>query len=72
MPVHTVRFLLKCIATTGLYRIQRKCSHCVTATSSPPPIQPIISNNKSPSKVTQCERVLTVNAQNLIKDTFVK
>ena len=41
-PVHTVHFFLIAaaillIVTNGLYRIQWKCSHCATVTTSPTP-----------------------------------
>ena len=45
-------------ATNGLYRTQWKCSHYVTVTTSPTPIQPIMSKNKSQSQIVQCERAL--------------
>ena len=46
------------IATNGLYRTQWKCSHYATVTTSPAPIQPIISKNKSQLQIVQCERTL--------------
>ena len=63
-PVHTVRFFLiaiviPSIATNGLHRTQWKCSHYATATTSPTPMQPIVSKNKSQSQIAQCERALT-------------
>ena len=36
------------------------------------PIQPIKTKTSRSRKITQCERVLSVNAQNLIKNTSVK
>ena len=48
------------IATNGLYRTQWKCSHCVTATTSPAPVQPIVRKNKSQLQIAQCERTLKV------------
>ena len=65
--VHTLRFFLIAtviihIATDGLYRIQWKCSHYVTATTSSTPIKPVINKNKSQSqsekKNAMCERAL--------------
>ena len=49
--IHTMRFFLIAtaillIATNGLHRTQRKCSHYATATS-PTSMQPIVSKNKS-------------------------
>ena len=49
------------IATNGLYGTQWKCSHCATATTSPTPIQSIMSKNKSQSQIAQCERTLSVS-----------
>ena len=46
------------IARNGLYRTQWKCSHYATATTSPSPIYPIVSRNKSQlqsEKNAQCE-----------------
>ena len=48
------------IATNGLYRTQRKCSHCATATTSPASIQLIVSKSKSQLRIAQCERALKV------------
>ena len=50
-PVHIVRFFLIAtaillITTNGLYRSKWKCSHFVTATTSPTPIQPIVSKKQ--------------------------
>ena len=63
-PVHTVRFFLIAtaillIVTNALYRIQWKCSHCVTATTSPSLTQLIVSKNKSQLQIAQCERTFT-------------
>ena len=62
-PVHTVRFFLIAtvilsIARNGLHRTQWKCSHYATATTSPTPMQPIVSKNESQSQIAQCERAL--------------
>ena len=62
-PVHTVRFFLiataiPSITRNGLHRTQWKCSHYATATTSPTPMQPIVSKNKSQSQIAQCERAL--------------
>ena len=62
-PVHTVRFCLiataiPSIATNGLHRTQWKCSHYATATTSPTPMHPIVSKNKSQSQIAQCEEAL--------------
>ena len=40
------------IATNGLYRTQWKCSHYVTATTSPVPVQPIVTKSNSLLQVT--------------------
>ena len=48
------------VTTNGLYRTQWKCSHYATMTTSPTPIQAIMSKNKLQSQITQCERALTV------------
>ena len=48
------------IATNGFHRTQWKCSHYATMTTSPTPIQPIMSKNKSQSQIAQCERALKV------------
>ena len=48
------------IATNGLQRTQWKCSHYATATTSPTPMQPIVSKNKSLSQIVQCERALSL------------
>ena len=45
------------IAANGLYRTQWKCSHCVTPTTSPSSIQPIVNKNKSQLQVAQCLRI---------------
>ena len=60
------------IITNGFYMTERKCSHCATVTTSPSPIWPIVSKNKSqsqPEKRTQCERVLTQKVRDV--DSFV-
>ena len=54
--VHTVRVFLIAtaillIATNVLSMTQWKCSHNVTATTSPTPIQPIMSKNISQSQI---------------------
>ena len=59
--IHTVRFFLiataiPLVAANGLYRIQWKCSHHATVTTSPAPIQSIVSKNKSQSQIAQWER----------------
>ena len=46
------------IATNGLHGTQWKCSHYATVTTSPTPIQPIMSKSKSQSQIAQCERAL--------------
>ena len=48
------------IATNGLHRTQWNCSHYVTATTLPTPIQPIMSKNKSQSQIAQCEWALNI------------
>ena len=62
-PVHTVRFFhiasaIPLLATNGLYGTQRKCSHYETVGTSPVPIQPIVSKNKSQLQVAQCKWTL--------------
>ena len=47
-----------CDSFHGLHRTQWKCSHYATATTSPTPMQPIVSKNKSQSQIAQCERAL--------------
>ena len=64
--VHTVRFFLiataiPLITTNGLCRTHWKCSYYATATTSPTPIQPIVSKNKSQLQSSQCEQVLRHN-----------
>ena len=59
--IHTVHFFLIATAillveVNGLYRIQWKCSHYATATTSLAPFQPIVSKNKSQSQIAQCKR----------------
>ena len=46
------------IATYRLHRTQWQFSPYVTATTSPSPIEPIMSKNKLQSQITQCERAL--------------
>ena len=63
-PVHIVRFFLIAtailsITRNGLHRTQWKCSHYATATTSPTPMQPIVSKYKSQSQIAQCERALS-------------
>ena len=81
-PVHTVRFFLiataiPSIAANGLHRTQWMCSHCANATTSPTPMQPIVSKNKSQPPIAQCERALTCGVCNsetivtkVLKDNF--
>ena len=62
---YTVRFFLiataiPSIAKNGSHRTQLKCSYYATATTSPTPMQPIVSKNKLQSHITQCERALTI------------
>ena len=73
--IHTVRFFLiataiPLITTNGLYTTQWKCSHYATATTSPTPIQPIMSKNKSQSQIAKCEQALTLDVNGpLQRDT---
>ena len=53
------------VTTNGLYRIQGKCSYCMTTTTSPTPMQPIISKNKAQSQIAQCEWTLKATVREL-------
>ena len=46
------------IAANGWYSIDWKCSHYATVTTSPPPMQLIVSKTRSQSQIVQCERAL--------------